>query len=80
MPTPTLTQRCTQRYPHPLNKGKEAMLYITYIIEKYHNLPATIAFIHSHENGYPKARHNDKTSCVSKVVRTFANFVCSMYR
>jgi len=34
-----------------LNKGKEANVYLTYIIENYHSLPATIAFIHSHLKG-----------------------------
>lgn len=35
------------------------MPYLTYIIENYHNLPSIMAFIHSHEDGYPRAWHND---------------------
>lgn len=33
------------------NKGREANVYLTYIIENYHNMPSTIAFVHSHLKG-----------------------------
>lgn len=33
------------------NKGKEANVYLTYIIENYHDMPSTVAFIHSHLKG-----------------------------
>ena len=36
----------------PVNKGHEAMAYLTYIIDNYDGLPATAAFIHSHRGGY----------------------------
>lgn len=37
----------------PVNKGNEAMVYLTYIIDNYHNLPLTMAFIHHHrDNGW----------------------------
>ncbi|OJD11075.1 hypothetical protein AJ78_08075 [Emergomyces pasteurianus Ep9510] len=31
----------------PKNKGREAMVYLTYIIDNYHNLPKFMVFIHS---------------------------------
>lgn len=43
----------------PKNKGREAMAYLTYLIDHYNNLPSTIAFIHSHEKGFPAAWHTD---------------------
>lgn len=43
------------------NKGHEALPYLTYIIDHYDDLPSTIAFVHSHENGWPKAWHTDAT-------------------
>ncbi|BDD57807.1 hypothetical protein MPDQ_005448 [Monascus purpureus] len=33
----------------PKNKGHEVMVYLTYIIDHYDNLPDIIAFIHSHQ-------------------------------
>lgn len=42
-----------------MNKGKEAMAYLTYIIEHYETLPSTIAFVHSHKDGYPAGWHTD---------------------
>lgn len=41
------------------NKGKEANVYLTYLIEHYNDLPSTIVFLHSHEKGYPMAWHTD---------------------
>ena len=43
----------------PINKGREAMAYLTYIISHYSALPETIVFLHSHKDGYPKAWHTD---------------------
>ena len=34
-------------------------MYLHYIIQHYHALPATIVFLHAHRNGYPTAWHND---------------------
>lgn len=42
-----------------INKGNEANVYLTYIIEHYHRLPSTIVFVHSHEKGFPSAWHTD---------------------
>ncbi|GME35917.1 putative kinase-related protein [Neofusicoccum parvum] len=36
----------------PMNKGKEAMAYLTYLIESYGNYPSTVAFIHSHQDRF----------------------------
>lgn len=41
------------------NKGREANVYLTYIIENYGVLPSVIAFLHPYRNGYPQAWHND---------------------
>lgn len=43
----------------PMNKGREATPYLTYIIEHYHSLPKTLVFLHSHEEGYPGGWHTD---------------------
>ena len=34
----------------PINKGREAMPYLTFVIENYDHLPETILFQHSHHN------------------------------
>lgn len=49
----------TRKLKTPLNKGHEAMAYLTYIIEHYDHLPSTIAFIHSHRAGFLMAWHVD---------------------
>lgn len=36
----------------PLNKGNEAMAYLTYIIDHYHRLPDVIFFHHSHAKSW----------------------------
>lgn len=41
------------------NKGNEANAYLTYIIQNYDSLPSIVAFVHSHESGFPKAWHTD---------------------
>jgi hypothetical protein len=41
------------------NKGREANAYLAYIVQNYNNLPSTIAFIHPHKDGYPRAWHTD---------------------
>lgn len=49
----------TAKLQPPKNKGNEAMVYLSYIIDFYDNLPPVSAFIHSHKDGYPKAWHTD---------------------
>ncbi|KEQ59545.1 uncharacterized protein M437DRAFT_77999 [Aureobasidium melanogenum CBS 110374] len=41
------------------NKGREANVYLTYLIENFEKLPSTIAFVHPHEDGNPRAWHTD---------------------
>ena len=43
----------------PLNKGHEAMAYLTYIIENFNSLPSTMAFIHPHRSSFLSAWHTD---------------------
>ncbi|MCJ1268595.1 hypothetical protein MMC22_008483 [Lobaria immixta] len=43
----------------PLNKGHESMAYLSYIIDHYASLPATLAFLHSHRSGFFTAWHTD---------------------
>ncbi|KAJ5908264.1 hypothetical protein N7495_000946 [Penicillium taxi] len=43
----------------PINKGNEAMAYLTYVIDHYYVLPSTIAFLHSHRAGFLMAWHVD---------------------
>ncbi|KAJ5113851.1 hypothetical protein N7456_002385 [Penicillium angulare] len=43
----------------PLNKGHEAMAYLTYVIDHYNTLPSTIAFLHAHRSGFLMAWHVD---------------------
>ena len=43
----------------PKNKGKESLAYLTYLVDNYPDFPETVAFVHSHRDGYPKAWHND---------------------
>ncbi|KAL9109236.1 MAG: hypothetical protein Q9227_006162 [Pyrenula ochraceoflavens] len=49
------------QYPYhiPLNKGREAMTYLTYLIDHYSHLPSIIAFLHAHHDGYPRAWHTE---------------------
>ena len=42
-----------------MNKAREAMPYLTYIIDNYPDFPDVIAFIHPHRRGMPMAWHND---------------------
>ncbi|KAF3934546.1 hypothetical protein ABW19_dt0208676 [Dactylella cylindrospora] len=50
----------SQQYLHtPMNKGKESMAYITYLIDFYDDLSDINVFIHSHADGYPRAWHNE---------------------
>ncbi|KAL2369542.1 hypothetical protein RJ035_006146 [Blastomyces gilchristii] len=43
----------------PTNKGHESMAYLSYIIDNYHILPRTIAFLHAHRSGFLQAWHVD---------------------
>ncbi|KAL9115560.1 MAG: hypothetical protein Q9187_007285 [Circinaria calcarea] len=43
----------------PMNKGRESIAYLTYIIDHYDLLPDIIVFLHSHRDGEKKAWHVD---------------------
>ncbi|KAE8151663.1 hypothetical protein BDV25DRAFT_89756 [Aspergillus avenaceus] len=43
----------------PINKGRESLAYLHYIIEHYHDLPSLVVFLHSHKDGWPAAWHTD---------------------
>lgn len=43
----------------PSNTGREAMAYLTYLIDHYHILPNISVFLHPHRQGWPKAWHTD---------------------
>jgi len=44
----------------PVNKGHEAMAYLTYVIDHYDSsLPSVIAFLHAHRQGFFQAWHVD---------------------
>lgn len=43
----------------PVNKGREAMAYLTFIIDHYQHLPGIIVFLHPHRSGWPEAWHTD---------------------
>lgn len=40
------------KYHVPKNKGREAMVYLTYIIDHYNDLPDTVIFAHSHRHAW----------------------------
>ena len=42
-----------------MNKGHEAMAYLTFIIDNYASLPSTMAFMHPHLSGFLSAWHTD---------------------
>nr|POE71920.1 hypothetical protein CFP56_11796 [Quercus suber] len=46
-------------YQTRINKGREALPYLTFIIDSYEALPDVMAFVHPHRSGYPAAWHND---------------------
>jgi len=53
--------------PHhlPVNKGREASVYLTYIIQHYHSLPDYVVFIHGKRyqihNGKPASSNHHLT-------------------
>ncbi|KAF2751769.1 hypothetical protein M011DRAFT_463273 [Sporormia fimetaria CBS 119925] len=42
----------TSKYTTPANKGHEAMVYLTYIIDHYDELPEIMVFIHAHKQAW----------------------------
>ena len=43
----------------PMNKGRESMAYLSYVIDNYASLPSTLVFLHSHRSGFLSAWHTD---------------------
>ena len=43
----------------PINKGRESMAYLTYLVDFYDRLPPISIFLHPAKAGYPEAWHND---------------------
>lgn len=43
--------------PVPLNQGREAMAYLTYIIDHYDTLPDYMVFVHGHERSWHQQEH-----------------------
>ena len=43
----------------PANKGRESMVYLTYIVDNYGALPDTVLFLHAHRDGEFRAWHVD---------------------
>ncbi|KIX98829.1 uncharacterized protein Z520_05290 [Fonsecaea multimorphosa CBS 102226] len=43
----------------PKNKGREAMAYLTFLIDHYDNLPSSMVFVHPHLESWPAAWHTD---------------------
>lgn len=52
-------EKCPTGYTTKMNRAKEAMPYLTYIIDHYTELPDIMAFVHAHRSGMPAAWHND---------------------
>lgn len=46
-------------YRTPTNRGREAMPYLSYIIDHYDNLPDINVFLHAHRSGWPTAWHTE---------------------
>ncbi|MCJ1288966.1 hypothetical protein MMC34_000497 [Xylographa carneopallida] len=43
----------------PVNKGREALAYLSYVVEHYAALPETVLFLHAHRDGAERAWHVD---------------------
>lgn len=49
---PYLSPQENVQFRIPVNKGFEAMIYLTYIIQFYDNLPAKVLFVHGHSESW----------------------------
>ena len=47
------------RHGIKLNKGREAVAYLRYIVDNYENLPSSIAFIHAHRTSWHQQNPSD---------------------
>ncbi|XRM48279.1 hypothetical protein ABZX51_011210 [Aspergillus tubingensis] len=56
----------------PKNKGKASTVYLQYIIDHYHHLPATIVFLHNHRKpGHTEFRDYGNVAAVTFLRRDF---------
>ena len=61
----------------PVNKGREAMVYLTYIINNYDNLPDSNLFVHGHhESWHQKSNLNGIVEHLNWDYNSFANLRC----
>lgn len=53
----------------PMNKGHEAMVYLTYIIDHYDNLPDISIFMHAHQRAWhtPELLNHDATELLERL-------------
>ncbi|KAL8652307.1 MAG: hypothetical protein Q9226_004324 [Calogaya cf. arnoldii] len=56
---PSIPTTSNRTLTTPINKGHEAMVYLTYMIDNYNSLPSTMAFLHPHNSGFLSAWHTD---------------------
>ncbi|EPS36137.1 hypothetical protein H072_10295 [Dactylellina haptotyla CBS 200.50] len=62
--------RKVEGYLHvSVNKGREAMAYLTYLIDYYDDLSEINVFIHAHRGGYPQAWHNEPQSAEYSAIK-----------
>ena len=67
----------------PVNKGNEAMRYLSFIIDRYDNLPSIIAFRHGHDKSWHQ--HLDAATEVNHLnlttirERGYQNFRCTLF-
>jgi hypothetical protein len=47
------------RHAIPINKGREPVAYLRYIVDNYSNLPSLIAFIHAHRTAWHQTGPSD---------------------
>ncbi|KAJ5152651.1 uncharacterized protein N7482_009129 [Penicillium canariense] len=43
----------------PVNKGREALPYLQFLVDHYDDLPPVMIFLHSHRDGWPAGWHTD---------------------
>ncbi|GKZ28871.1 hypothetical protein AbraIFM66950_001495 [Aspergillus brasiliensis] len=56
----------------PKNKGKASTVYLQYIIDHYHHLPATIVFLHNHRKpGHTEFRDYGNVAAITLLRREF---------
>lgn len=66
----------------PVNKGNEAMRYLSFIIDHYRNLPSIIAFRHGHDKSWHQQLHSaaevNHLNLTTMRERGYQNFRCTL--